>query len=175
MVSGRKSCTYPWLHAFRISTKDWLSCFGKNLFQGRIKAYRFLYPYNFVALTWNTFCCWCTGYCFTPFNQYLNLFHLRLLLAYTCPYLHFMSELWLQKEPKCTFRLKKQTCDINHAHLLTRMHQSAQHPAGNPTLSADAEPWHQAETIFSAQYDIIESVQGLSAIVPGHTPCMWET
>ena len=48
------------------------------------------------------------------------------------------------------------------------MHQSAQHPAGNPTLSADAEPWHQAETIFSAQYDIIESVQGLSAIVPGH-------
>ena len=58
----------------------------------------------------------------------LNTLHLRLLLAYTSLTYHtsyFCLSCDSKTELKCTFRLNKQICDLNHAYSLTSMQQSA--------------------------------------------------
>ena len=63
--------------------------------------------------------------------------HLRFTFSiHACniPYLHFCLSSDSKTEPKCTFRLNKQTHDLNHAHSLMTMQQSAlsvrKHPLG---------------------------------------------
>ena len=48
-------------------------------------------------------------------------FHLRLVLAFNTPYIHFCPSSDSKTEPKSTSSLSKQTRDFNHTHSLTSM------------------------------------------------------